>query len=96
MSCLKAIYSDSLLCQSHQGNDGNRRLERTYCLDVPSETAGTGPPALAGLNEEPPDLRVKVIRDPPEVIALISCDASRSEILLAVRFDHAGFTGLRR
>ena len=31
-----------------RGNDGKRRLERAYCLDVPAVTARTGPPALAG------------------------------------------------
>ena len=32
-----------------RGNDGNRRLERADCLDVPCATAGTGLLALAGL-----------------------------------------------
>ncbi len=31
-----------------RGNDGNRRLERAYSLDVPFTTAGTGSLALAG------------------------------------------------
>ena len=48
------LYGESLATSARvdsrfRGNDGNRRLERGYSLDVPCATAGTDPLALAGL-----------------------------------------------
>ncbi len=36
---------------AYQGNDGNTRLERACCLDVPCPTAGTGNLSVAGFRD---------------------------------------------
>ena len=52
---LSHLWSDMPADSRLRGNDGMRRLERAYSLDVPSATAGTGPlafviPAKAGIH----------------------------------------------
>ena len=45
-----------------RGNDGKRRLERAYCLDVPSATAGIGPPGLGRLSRNKDDFTLSAGR----------------------------------
>ena len=48
-SRFRGKYPNSLFLvdSRFRGNDGKRRLERVYCLDVPFATAGTDPLTVA-------------------------------------------------